>query len=84
MITSEEKEILKGNDFGFSFDEEATNTPNHANGEKMEKIMTLVNDFLDKLAANPESKVLKWPDRGQRVRDFKNTINTIYLDNSAE
>ena len=84
MITAEEKEIEKGNDFGFSFEDSESDIPNHTNGDKLSKIMDLVNDFLDKLAANPDSKILKWPDRAQRVRDFKNTINTIYLDNSTK
>ena len=77
------------NDFGFSVvDDETLDTTQKVLSEnyqkafakaedKLDKIATLIVNFLDKLAADPNKPTLKWPNRSEVALKLKNDILTI-------
>lgn len=44
---------------------------------KLKDINNLLTPFLENLAAEPEKVYIKWPDRAQKIMEFKNKLEDI-------
>lgn len=72
-------------DFGFSFEDEDT----HINYEiidnkrieflenKVKKLYQSIEVFLNNLSANPDKPIINWPDRVQKIQEFKKKLKAI-------
>lgn len=65
-----------GDDFGFSFVDETAVKLKASNNSKAQKLYSLVEPFLDNLAANPE-KDIHWPNRDKKIGEFKKKLKKI-------
>jgi hypothetical protein len=44
---------------------------------KLALVIDLIRPFLDNLAAEPEKVYIKWPDRAQKIKEFKDKLDSI-------
>jgi len=73
-------------DFGFSFSSEnelkeaeslIEMTVEAKYKNKIYDILALINPLLDNLQKNPEKEYIKWPNRFQKVEEFKKKLQKI-------
>jgi ABC-type phosphate transport system auxiliary subunit len=79
------KETIKiENEFGFTFSEEDPQDiqDNHQNdldavNQRLDRLYSVVEIFLNNLAANPEKKTIVWPNRAEKIEEFKAKLFAI-------
>lgn len=59
------------NDFGFTFGEEP------AIDDRAERLLSVVNKFLDNLKKNPQAPTIKWPKRAEEIEVFQEKLAEI-------
>lgn len=70
-------------DFGFSFADDVTEEHETVKKEveeiqkRMDKMHSVFNKFLDNLAKNPEQKTIVWPNRLDKINEFKILLTKI-------
>lgn len=75
------------NDFGFSFVDEkevivsANDYVDYK--ERLNKVWNILSPFLNNLAANPEKEYIKWPNRSEKVAEFKQKMYDL-IHNGTE
>lgn len=76
-----EKEIINFEDFGFSFndDDELQKLKSDTSEleERLEKLYRVFSIFLDNLSKNPEQKNLVWPNRVEKINEFRQILLNI-------
>jgi hypothetical protein len=74
------------NDFGFSFtsEKELIQTENEIEyslkgkyKNKLNKVYNMITPLLDNLQKNPEKDYIKWPNRFQKVEEFRKKLKQI-------
>ena len=70
-------------DFGFTFaddvvEENANVKQDNENiKERMERMYAIFNKFLDNLSKNPENSTIVWPNRIEKIQEFKEILRKI-------
>lgn len=70
-------------DFGFSFADdivEENNTVKQDNEEikeRMDKMYNIFIKFLDNLSKNPDNQTIVWPNRIEKIKEFKEILKNI-------
>jgi len=47
--------------------------------EKLDKLYNAIQPLLNNLKANPEKEYIKWPKRTEKIEQFEDHIQSIYL-----
>ena len=47
--------------------------------EKLDKLYNAIQTLLNNLKANPEKEYIKWPKRTEKIEQFEDHIQSIYL-----
>jgi hypothetical protein len=71
----------EGDVHGFSFTTENDIPPVQQDNKdkvKLDSIMTEITVFLEKLQANPDKAILRWPDRAKEAKSFLDKLENIY------
>jgi len=69
-------------DFGFSFVDESEDTdPKHLHDTRVQLMLETITLFLDNLAKNPEKTTIHWPDRADKINQFKLRLEQIAKGN---
>ena len=84
------KRIKDDFDFGFSFTNEIEDNINKLEEQhkskdeiieslnaKINTLHTSINVFLDNLARNPEKSTIHWPNRAEKINEYKQKLNSI-------
>lgn len=84
--------LLGNNDFGFSFiDDNAINTDTDKKEveilkkrtkrleDKIQGVVDMITPLLDNLMINPEKKTINWPNRVEKIQEFKQKL-TDYIN----
>lgn len=75
--------VIDFEDMGFSFgdDIQEENLSVKKNSEelekRLEKLFSTINSFLDNMSKNPEQKTLVWPNRAEKIKEFKELLSKI-------
>lgn len=82
MTTTKERPTMLEDDFGFSAvsaeDVVAVVEANHRNAKRsMIKIFDKINPLLRKLEDNPDKDYIHWPNRQERIRQFREDLMTL-------
>lgn len=48
--------------------------------EKLYEVVKMVNVLLDNLAKNPEKEYIYWPNRVEKIKEFKNKLSHVAFD----
>lgn len=56
------------------------NQEEYVEKSKLDKIVKLIDVLLNNLEQNPDKVMIKWPNRIQDVKTFKNKLNAIIKD----
>lgn len=65
-------------DFGFTTVDSAT-VAKDSQKDKIKKMYTLVSNLLDNLAKNPEKDTIYWPNRVEKIDQFRKKLDA-FLD----
>lgn len=63
-------------DFGFSMEDEDEVSSNDLE-ERLDMMHSAVLVLLNNLSKNPEKTIIKWPDRVERINEFKEKLERI-------
>lgn len=63
-------------DFGFSMEDE-DDVSSHDLEERLDMMHSAVLVLLNNLSKNPEKTIIKWPDRVERINEFKEKLERI-------
>lgn len=80
---SKENFVIDFEDMGFSFaddiveENEKTKQSTKETQERLDKLFSTVNAFLDNMAKNPDQKTLVWPNRAEKIAEFKQMLLKI-------
>lgn len=90
MKTTKKDALVDFDDFGFSFSDDTSGEVNAAkediatlNSEidtlngRIEQLHSVFIQFLDNLSKNPEQASIVWPNRVEKIKDFKEVITKI-------
>lgn len=74
--------IQSDDDYGFTFDENIQAVEEQAQTieeyqNRIDALVSVMFQFLDALAKNPEKETIKWPDRAARIQEIKKKITDI-------
>ena len=75
--------VIDLSDMGFSFGDDIVKENNdtkqeiEATQQRLDDMYTLFVAFLDNLAKDPERTTLVWPNRAEKIAEFKKTITKI-------
>ena len=47
--------------------------------DKLDKLYNAIQPLLNNLKANPEKEYIKWPNRTEKIEQFEDHIQSIYL-----
>jgi|KBSMisStandDraft_5_1062788.scaffolds.fasta_scaffold884216_2 hypothetical protein len=63
--------------YGFTFSDGGDIPELQAHQAKANQILTVIHDFLDGLAQEPQKRYLLWPERGAKIAELKARLNSI-------
>jgi len=63
-------------DFGFSMEDEDEVSSDDLE-ERLDRMHSAVLVLLNNLSKNPEKTIIKWPDRVERINEFKEKLERI-------
>lgn len=75
--------VIDFEDMGFSFGDDLSEEnklvkqSSEETQNRLDKMFTIVNAFLDNMAKNPEQKTLVWPNRAEKISEFKELLSKI-------
>lgn len=76
-------------DFGFTFEEPSDNLVHELSdaneklalaGTALYNIQSMITPLLDNLMKEPNKATLKWPNRAEKVKEFKDTLDSTIKD----
>ncbi len=76
MSTKTENVIVVGsNDFGFTIEDiPIDNSATDDLQQRLDTVIEMINVLLDNLAKNPNVATISWPNRGAKIKEFKEKL----------